>query len=904
MRIVFIVISFLFAITVNAANKESKKADQLFMEGNFQGAIEMYNLAIEKETDPIEKAICKYRIGEANFRLNRLDRAEKNLNDAIKQGYMNPEVYLLLGDVQLKLGKLDEAMSSFETYRLANPYDSNIQIKLASVKFARENQHNLSLFKLEPVPRINSKRNDFGVSYFNESLIFSSTRSSASAVEEEEEEEPVNKFADRTIPEKKNKTKAKSYTKDGLEQTVVMLAIGGVANSVNKYNRPMEITELNNLKDFPEDGVFVYAPVSQSLLYTHLDGKKAYINVMQLENNKWKKKEKIEVQSQGEYIGHPCMSPSGDRIYFTSKMPGGRGKSDIWYISSMGGGWGSTPINAGEMINTEGNEVFPYFSDGYFFFSSDGRIGMGGYDIYVSKVSSSGFEKPVNLGTPFNSSADDYNIAIKLDKSEGLLVSSRVQKNGDDIYMFEGFPSNLTVIGSVKDINTGAPISNVSLELFIEKKSLNKIVSDVNGDFVLPVIPNTIYRLVASVPGYASAEKVFASPNELYGRISKRKDVNLDFELYSNASVISGKVYDIQTLAPMEGAIVSLIAGGKVQQTVSVDPSGIYKFSNLTNNTDYTVRVDPKGYFFDTKSVRISGGSQRQEYSKATGHDMDFALQKFTINKEIIIPKVFFQEEKANILTESHEELDKLANMFIQNPHCSIILRGYVDIGIKREVANKLSLLRVNAVKSYLVSKNVNPAQISVNAMGYSNPLVRNPRTDDERRMNNRITYTVSRVDEVKQLEYLTPSGSFAGQTSTSSTSRNTSVTSTNTATSRQNTATEKSSQNTQSNIYQPQSTYQTGGSIQQQTAAGKSNSSESFQFIVQIASSGTLDLKDPKYAKVSQQLGYEVRSVLAEDGKYKYFVGYFETITEAKDVAKRLEGIGFSQPWARSRHK
>jgi outer membrane protein OmpA-like peptidoglycan-associated protein len=476
---------------------------------------------------------------------------------------------------------------------------------------------------------------------------------------------------------------------------------------------------------------------------------------------------------------------------------------------------------------------------------------------------------------------------IKLDKSEGMLVSTRSIRTGDDIYRFEGFPSNLTITGKVKDFNTSAPISNVSLELFIENKSLNKIFSDTNGDFVIPVRPNTTYRLVASVAGYASAEKPFTSINDLYARVSKESGIDLDFALQANSSVISGKVSDIQTLTPLEGITITLIANGKGVQTTNVDPSGIYKFSNLASNTDYIVRVDPKGYFWDNKSVHVANSSQRLEYNRNNGYDLDFAMQRFDIDKDIIMQNVQFQEDKANLLTGSYEELDRIANMFNQNPHCYILLKGHVDVGIKTEIANRLSQLRVNEVRDYLVStRKVSPAQILTKAMGRQSPLIKNPNSEDERRMNSRITYTVTRIDAVKELEYSYASVAQMQPQPQSGTPQVNTGGKPQTTTPAQTKPQTTTTQPTQAKVGQTP------------TPANTDN----LPFIVQISSGGTLDLKDPIFAKITSQLGYKIKYKLV-DGKYKYYVGGFSTKTEADDVKIKLGGIGIKDAWARSNY-
>ncbi|NGX85464.1 flagellar motor protein MotB, partial [Aequorivita sp. KMM 9714] len=82
---------------------------------------------------------------------------------------------------------------------------------------------------------------------------------------------------------------------------------------------------------------------------------------------------------------HPALSPDGKRLYFSSDMPGTLGMSDLWYVDILENGTYGTPVNLGPEINTEGRESFPFVSDkNNLYFSSDGRSGLGGYDVFVS----------------------------------------------------------------------------------------------------------------------------------------------------------------------------------------------------------------------------------------------------------------------------------------------------------------------------------------------------------------------------------------------------------------------------------------------------------------------------------------------------------------------------------------
>ena len=143
---------------------------------------------------------------------------------------------------------------------------------------------------------------------------------------------------------------------------------------------------------------------------------------------------------------HPAISVDGNRLFFTSDKPGGEGGTDI-YVSYRDNEKWSIPKNLGEIVNTPGNEGFPYMDEkGNLFFCSKGHIGFGGFDIFVTRQNADGnWEKPTNLGRPINSPLDDISISLERGGRRGLFTSSRM--GGDDdiflIYFDNGLSTNL-----------------------------------------------------------------------------------------------------------------------------------------------------------------------------------------------------------------------------------------------------------------------------------------------------------------------------------------------------------------------------------------------------------------------------------------------------------------------------
>lgn len=114
---------------------------------------------------------------------------------------------------------------------------------------------------------------------------------------------------------------------------------------------------------------------------------------------------------------HPAVSDDGNMLVFASDRPGSVGGMDLYLTRMLNGKW-SVPENMGKLINTSGNEFFPFLdSHNNLFFSSDKLPGHGGYDIFTCKFNGSGWDKPVNLSGKVNTAEDD--IAFVINKTDG-----------------------------------------------------------------------------------------------------------------------------------------------------------------------------------------------------------------------------------------------------------------------------------------------------------------------------------------------------------------------------------------------------------------------------------------------------------------------------------------------------
>jgi len=157
-----------------------------------------------------------------------------------------------------------------------------------------------------------------------------------------------------------------------------------------------------------------------------------------LVENEWTDVEELPFNSDEYSVAHPALDHDEEKLYFASDMPGSYGESDLYEVAINEDGTFGKPVNLGEYINTEGKETFPFVSKtGDLYFSSNGHIGLGGLDVFYSKVGQSVFSEPYNVGKPINSPSDDFSFIIDTETDEGFFSSNRSgSKGSDDIYSF------------------------------------------------------------------------------------------------------------------------------------------------------------------------------------------------------------------------------------------------------------------------------------------------------------------------------------------------------------------------------------------------------------------------------------------------------------------------------------
>ena len=209
----------------------------------------------------------------------------------------------------------------------------------------------------------------------------------------------------------------------------------------------------------------------------------------------------------------PSVSYNGRTVYFASSRPGGFGGSDIWMTSYNSGKW-SPPMNLGPEINTDGEEQYPFISmdDKTFYFVSNGHPGMGGFDIFTTKRTSSNgkWQTAKNIGYPINTNEDEQSFSITSNGTNALISSAKSGGFGGlDIYQFElyeearpeitGYVKG-TVYDAVKKNKLSAKLELI--DLATKKTIIESRSNKTSGDFLLSLQGNKNYALNVSLAGY------------------------------------------------------------------------------------------------------------------------------------------------------------------------------------------------------------------------------------------------------------------------------------------------------------------------------------------------------------------------------------------------------------------
>lgn len=498
MRNVFTILLIL-TICFGYSQTKNKQADALFDKMWYVEAAKAYEAAI-KNGDASKETL--QRVGDCYYFNTNMQEANKWYGNLISQ-YPN--------EVSAEyIFRYAQTLEGIENYDLAKKWMKNFSEKLKASDARAKNfsQKEITLDDIRNLPsqftlqnlEINSAYSDFGPMYYKGKLVYATTIDSSYFKTQNygwNNQPYLNLQLGEISPSQTNVSYKERFAKDlTTKYHEACVAFSPDENTIyftrNNYNGKLKRDGkgVNNLK----------------LYYATAKGEKDG-------KTKWENVKEVPFNSDGYSVGQPTISPDGKKLYFVSDMPGTIGGSDIFVVDIEGENKFSQPRNLGETINTTGREMFPYVTDRAMYFTTDGHLGLGGLDVFESKIKDSIFQSPVNFGAPLNSSMDDFGYIVMEETNKGFVCSNRkTGKGDDDIYSFERTPlvCKQAIKGTVSNGITGERISGASVALTNTNGiKIGETISQINGtyEFAGPIDCDTNYFVTASKEGFKDNTK-------------------------------------------------------------------------------------------------------------------------------------------------------------------------------------------------------------------------------------------------------------------------------------------------------------------------------------------------------------------------------------------------------------
>lgn len=438
------------------------------------------------------------------------------------------------------------------------------------------------------------------------------------------------------------------------------------------------------------------------------------------EDNNWSEPVMLPdpINVEGFSTSHPAIGVTSDTklpvLYFTSNRPGGMGGMDIWYATWNAKKKMFVKPRAIKTVNSPLDEFSPFYDieTHQLYFSSQGRAGMGGFDIYKATGEAGYFSYPENAGYPVNSSADDLYFVISKDREKGFFVSNReggaALKNPtccDDIYTFRW-----------------TEYIHIAIEGYIyEMVDKNRDTSKILG--------NVLYDSSTSVDlsSFKDSSQIDSAEN---AQAVKDSIENLPVEKIE--SIIQEASVSLYLVKNNESFFI---------RSLPSDFEGEY-FYDLEQGNDYKIMVEKDGYFnnqiyFTTQDIVLSDTLFRPIELKPIP------------TEPIVINNIYYEFDKSNLTADAKITIDTtLMNILSENPDLIVEISSHTDSKGDDNYNQKLSQDRAESVVKYLVEKGIEKKRLIPKGYGESKPIAPNENSDgtdnpDGRQMNRRTEFRV-----------------------------------------------------------------------------------------------------------------------------------------------------------------
>lgn len=478
MKKLYVTLSFVLASgMLSAQNQYTKVADKLFDRYEYVDAAKEYlKLA---ESSKADNYVYK-QLAESYYNVFNTKEAVKWFAKVVEQK-QDAEIYYKYAQMLKAEGNFKEADKQMQQFAQLQPNDQRAKSFLSKPNYLPELKEQSKLYDVIKSD-ISSDKSDFGAILTDDNNFYFSSARNTSRRNNGWNEEPYLDIY-KAI-----------YNANG----TISDALAVESLNTKWHDGPVSITKDGNT-------IYYGSESFNEKEYVKDKEKKAKFGKIFLykaskEGDKWGNIKPLPFNNKEFSVRNPSISKDGKTLYFSSNMPGGFGGEDIWKVSVNGDEFG-TPENLGAKVNTEANESFPYITDdNVLFFSSNGKVGFGGLDVFMIDLKKDA--NAINVGEPVNTSKDDFAFTFNAAKKVGFFSSNR--DGVDNIYIANPV-CNVQVLVKVKDAKSGNVIDGATVVLVDEKqKTVSNKTTLANGESSSGVLCYTSYSAQVSKQGYES----------------------------------------------------------------------------------------------------------------------------------------------------------------------------------------------------------------------------------------------------------------------------------------------------------------------------------------------------------------------------------------------------------------
>ena len=551
----------------------SLDAQRSLRRANKEYDIHAYNLAIERYLQTLDKrpdeAEALWKLGNSYRLLNNMEESVIYFERAVRQRNVDPVAHLYYGHALRALGLYDEASAQYRLYEKTDPV---VGLHFAEVAtFAKNKATEAPTYEVKS-EYVNTTSSDFAAIGFGIKTVFASSRTDI-------------------------------RPRGGQPQTGVNNQLFITDADKNGFLKPPRLLR-EGLSARGNEAPIAYSPDGRWVAVTHnnfVDGRRQipeagaelslYIAEV-TEAGNWSKETPFPFNGSGFSTGYGSFSPDGRALYFASDRPDGFGGFDIYVSYRVGTSW-STPENLGAVVNSQGNEISPFYDGSTLYFSSDWHPGLGGYDIFRAERVNERWTSVYHLGTGINSSRDDLYFSYDNLANRGYFTSNRSGRGQEDIYRVSKASDQLLV--QVLDATTRQPIENAEVDFSGCGDRIYR--TDRAGNYRFQMRGQVNCSPIVRAAGYSTSSFAINAATLVPGQ--KREVL-----LTKSGGQYTGRITDQRNGLRLGNVRVRATDQRTGRTLEAFTNSGGEYTLNLAPNTTYLIRFSRDGYSETSKSVR------------------------------------------------------------------------------------------------------------------------------------------------------------------------------------------------------------------------------------------------------------------------------------------------------------